>query len=163
MKPITATSCLICIAFFGCSPNTPSSGQCLGSIEDEKIDEPLIAEESYFYRDDQDNMVEHAFVEMTFGQMDGEFPKLRIEAHFADMPSEEHQGDHELPLPRKEAGYINSWDVTVPAIAYSSGSMQITAATRQAIEGSFTMTFADDTNVECEVRLSRNYDMDTDD
>lgn len=142
----------------------PSSGRCVGSVEGTQVDDPLYPEESYFYRDDQQNMVEHAFIDMTFGENASSGDRvLQIKAHVTDMPSEQYEGEHELPSSGSSESYVDGWNLTIPDTSYRSGSLTIDEASNTVIEGSFDMTFNDDTKVECNVKLTRNYSMDTDD
>ena len=115
---------------------------------------------THFYRDDQHNLVEHAFVDINVKSSETGSEILVVDAHFSDMPSKDVKGSHPLLGP----GYVDQWDVLVPENAVVVGdSFTIDSANREFVKGVFTIDFQHHASITCDISLGRKYSLDTDD
>lgn len=140
----------------------PSSGDCTGVVDGVNVGGPMDAGASEFHRDDQQGGIEHAFVNVAYS---GTASTFRITGFLSDMPAEEDEGAHALPPTGNGAGLVQTWTVAEPATAslYSAGTLTLTRADRDRLEGSFAMSWSDGGAVDCTIDLRRAYNLDTDD
>lgn len=137
-----------------------SSGTCYAEPEMTTVIGVINPGGSYFFRDDQINLVEHAFVNISVSSSTTNDTLLVVDAHFRDMPSSGDEGTHLLLGP----GYIDRWDVLVPANAVVLGdSFVIISASREYVRGVFTIEYQSQPSIICDVVLGRKYSLDTDD
>ena len=133
-----------------------ASGSCTGKVGTTSV-EGALSQSSEFHRDDM-----HLGMEAAFLNLSTESGALTIAAHLADMPSDTRVGTHPLaPL----NGYVDRWELVAPssAPALSTGTFTLTSATRDLLDGSFEMSFADGSSARCEFSIPRDVALDTDD
>ncbi|MGI5865077.1 MAG: hypothetical protein ACOX6T_23905 [Myxococcales bacterium] len=150
------TSTALSLAACDLVEQADASGSCKGMVGTTSVEGELAAD-SEFHRDDRHFGAEAAFLNLSTAS-----GALRIYAHLEDMPSDSDVGTHPLvPL----TGFVDTWRIDSPihAPSLTAGSFTLTSASRELIEGSFEMAFADGSKASCQFSIPRNYSLDTDD